>query len=88
MLVMRDGSGASLLGEVIALGSALFAGVAINFVRRAAQHDNPFMLYFSPCLFGLPLFVFVPRDAGRIGGIVGLVLNHARFPRHRAPSKC
>lgn len=74
VLVMGDGSGASLIGEVVALGSALFAGVAINFVRRAAQHDNPFMLYFSPCLFGLPLFAFVPRGVEAHGGIVGLAL--------------
>lgn len=78
VLVMRDGSGASLAGDALALGSAVFAGVAVNFVRRATQTDNPFMLYLSPCLFGLPLFAFVPAagwTAGAAsGGLLGLAL--------------
>jgi drug/metabolite transporter (DMT)-like permease len=70
VLVMRDGSGASLAGDLLAIGSAVFAGIAINFVRRATQTDNPFMLYLSPCLFGLPLFFFAPAggSAGLSGG--------------------
>jgi drug/metabolite transporter (DMT)-like permease len=76
VLVVRDGSGAMLAGDLIALGSAVFAGIAVNFVRRAAQYDNPFMLYLSPCLFGLPLFFFVgPAGRGTAagGGASGLV---------------
>ena len=75
-LVVRDGSGASLAGDLLAIGSAVFAGVAVNFVRRATQYDNPFMLYLSPCIFGLPLFAFVPAGsfAGAGGGAVGLIL--------------
>jgi S-adenosylmethionine uptake transporter len=75
-LVMRDGSGATLAGDLIALGSAVFAGVAINFLRMAAQDDNPFMLYLSPCLFGLPLFFFIGpagRAASPGGGALGLL---------------
>ena len=73
LLVMRDGSGASMAGDLLALGSAVFAGIAINFVRRAAQGDNPFMLYLSPCLFGLPLFALVPPGTGAAaGGLAGL----------------
>jgi drug/metabolite transporter (DMT)-like permease len=76
ILVMRDGSGASLTGDLIAIGSAVFAGIAINLVRRATQADNPFMLYLSPCLFGLPLFAFVPAGNGGTdsnGGTVGIL---------------
>ena len=76
VLVMRDGSGASLVGDLLAIGSAVFAGVAINFVRRAVKTDNPFMLYLSPCLFGLPLFAFVPVGTiGTVstGGAVGIL---------------
>jgi drug/metabolite transporter (DMT)-like permease len=69
LLVMRDGSGATLAGDLIALGSAVFAGVAVNIVRKATQYDNPFMLYLSPCLFGLPLFFFVgPTGRAAEGG--------------------
>jgi drug/metabolite transporter (DMT)-like permease len=72
-LVVRDGSGAALAGDLLALGSAIFAGVAINIVRRATQTDNPFMLYLSPCIFGLPLFAFAPAPAAP-GGAAGIVL--------------
>jgi Predicted permeases len=75
VLVVRDGSGAALSGDLLALGSAVCAGVAINFVRRASQYDNPFMLYLSPCLFGLPLAAFVPASASLgSGGAIGILL--------------
>jgi drug/metabolite transporter (DMT)-like permease len=73
VLVMRDGSGSSIAGDLLALGSAVFAGIAINIVRRATQGDNPFMLYLSPCLFGLPLFAFVAPGSGAAqGGLAGV----------------
>ncbi|MCX7023543.1 MAG: DMT family transporter [Spirochaetes bacterium] len=53
-VVVRDGSGASMLGDLAAIGGAIFAGFAVNFVRRASATDGPFMLYLAPCLFGLP----------------------------------
>jgi drug/metabolite transporter (DMT)-like permease len=71
LLVMRDGSGASLGGDLLALGSAVFAGVAVNIVRRATQTDNPFMLYLSPCLFGLGLFAFAPVGNGAGAAALG-----------------
>jgi drug/metabolite transporter (DMT)-like permease len=72
-LVMRDGSGASLTGDLLALGGAIFAGVAVNIVRRATQTDNPFMLYLSPCLFGLPILAFAPAgESLSSGGAIGL----------------
>jgi drug/metabolite transporter (DMT)-like permease len=63
VLVVRDGSGASALGDAMALGSAAFAGIAVNFVRRASQYDNVFVLYLSPCLFGLPTLAVGAPDA-------------------------
>ncbi len=69
VLVMRDGSGAALAGDLLALGGAVFAGMAVNYVRRASQGDNPFMLYLSPCLMGLPLFFFVGPAGG--AGVAG-----------------
>jgi drug/metabolite transporter (DMT)-like permease len=75
-LVMRDGSGANVAGDLLALGGAVCAGFAVNFVRRASQDDNPFMLYLSPCLFGLPILFLVGPGGGAelaAGGTVGLV---------------
>ena len=60
VLVMRDGSGASLAGDLVAIGSAVFAGIGVNLVRRGTKTENPFMLYLSPCLLGLPLFAVAP----------------------------
>lgn len=76
-LVMRDGSGASLAGDLVAIGSAIFAGVGVNLVRHGIRSDNPFMLYLSPCLFGLPLLAFAPAGsagAAAAGGAIGLLL--------------
>ncbi len=77
VLVVRDGSGASLAGDLIAVGSAVFAGVGVNLVRSGTRSDNPFMLYLSPCLLGLPFFAFVPAagaGSGIAGGTIGIIL--------------
>ena len=59
--VMRDGSGASLAGDLLALFASLTAGVAVNFVRRASKAGaDPFLLYLSPSVFGLPILFFAP----------------------------
>jgi len=72
LLVVRDGSGAVAAGDFLALGSAVVAGMTINLVRKASQFDNPYMVYLSPCVFGLPLFAFAPAPASS-GGLVGLL---------------
>jgi S-adenosylmethionine uptake transporter len=73
ILVVKDGSGAALSGDLLALAGAVLAGMAVNYVRKATQYDNPFMIYLSPCLFGLPLFAFVPAPA-QSGGAIGILL--------------
>ena len=70
---MKDGSGAALSGDLLALASAVLAGIAVNYVRRATQYDNPFLIYLSPCLFGLPLFAFAPMPT-QSGGAIGILL--------------
>ncbi|MBN1243923.1 MAG: DMT family transporter [Spirochaetales bacterium] len=60
-LVVRDGSGSSLPGDALALTGAVFAGLAVNFVRRASHSGcDPIFLYLSPSLLGLPLFFLAP----------------------------
>ncbi len=75
LFVVGDGSGSSLTGDLLALGSAVFAGVAVNFVRKASQFDSPFVLYLAPCVFGLALFLFAPVPEGGLtgSGAVGLI---------------
>ncbi len=73
VLVIRDGSGASVLGDLLALASALTAGVAVNYVRQAGATENPFTLYLSPCLFGLPILSLgLPQATGF--SLVGIAL--------------
>lgn len=68
VLVMRDGSGAALSGDLLALASAVLAGVAVNFVRKASSGgENPFILYLSPCVFGLPVLFAAPPPTGPVG---------------------
>ncbi|MFA6507079.1 MAG: DMT family transporter [Treponemataceae bacterium] len=75
VLIARDGSGASLAGDLLAVVSSLSAGMAVNIIRRASAYENPFMIYLSPCLFGLPLFFFVnPAVQVTAGGLAGLAL--------------
>lgn len=59
--VVRDGSGASLVGDLVAILSSLFAGIAVNYVRRASIRGvDPFLLYLSPALLGLPVLLVAP----------------------------
>lgn len=74
LLVARDGSGASLAGDLLALLSAVVTGVAINLVRKLAMDENPFMIYLSPCLFGLPIFFLVPSGGAVSANAVGIAL--------------
>ncbi len=61
VLVVRDGSGANPAGDLIAIVSSVFAGIAVNYVRRASTRGvDPFLLYLSPALFGLPVLFFAP----------------------------
>jgi S-adenosylmethionine uptake transporter len=75
VLVARDGSGSTLAGDLMALTSSITSGFAVNFVRRAAAHDDPLMIYLSPCLFGLPLFFFAqPGGSAAAAGFAGPLL--------------
>jgi drug/metabolite transporter (DMT)-like permease len=74
VLVMRDGSGAALAGDLVALAGALLTGIAINLVRKTSQAGaDPFILYLSPCLFGLPIMAFSPMPEVT-GGLEGILL--------------
>lgn len=81
--VLNDGAGYPSIGDALALLSAVFAGAALNHLKRARVTESPFSLYLSPCLFGLPVsaalsyksFVFLPGPlsfAALVGGVVFL----------------
>lgn len=78
VLVIQDHSGSSLAGDLSALAGSVLAGLAVNFVRRASLAGvDPFVLYLSPCLFGLGLFAAAPlpsADRFSLEGIGALVI--------------
>ncbi len=54
-LVLNDGAGYPTAGDALAILSAVFEGLALNHLKRARATEDPFTLYLSPCLFGLPV---------------------------------
>ncbi len=76
VLVMRDGSSVNPLGDVVALAGAVFAGISVNYLRRASSRGvDPFVIYLSPCLFGLPVLAFAsfPGTAPSAAAVVFLL---------------
>lgn len=67
--VVGDGSGVSFWGDLLALGGAIVAAVAVNFVRRASATDDPVLIYLSPSVIGLAMFA-VARPPAAFPGIV------------------
>lgn len=85
-LVLNDGAGYPTAGDVLALLSAVFAGLALNHLKRARATEDSFTLYLSPCLFGLPVssalaakgFTFDPGSLALAAG-VGVVVFLAQI---------
>lgn len=73
-IVLNDGAGYPTAGDALALLSALFAGLALNHLKRARKTENPFTLYLSPCLFGLPVSTALVRDFRFDPGPLALVV--------------
>ncbi|MCX7027164.1 MAG: DMT family transporter [Spirochaetes bacterium] len=74
VFVVRDKSGASFLGDIVALVGAVTAGISVNIVRKASVAGvDPFILYLAPCVFGLGLFAVAPLPSSA-GTPVGMLL--------------
>jgi drug/metabolite transporter (DMT)-like permease len=69
VIILNDGSGYSLLGDACALLSAVFAGFAVNHLKRGRATDGPISLYLSPCLFGLPVVSALAIGTGGAHGV-------------------
>jgi drug/metabolite transporter (DMT)-like permease len=84
-VVLNDGAGYPTAGDALALLSAVFAGLALNHLKRARITEDPVTLYLSPCLFGLPFsavfsaktFVFLPGPLA-MAALVGVVVFFAQ----------
>jgi drug/metabolite transporter (DMT)-like permease len=67
VLVLYDGSRYNLLGDLLALSSAIFAGFAVNYIRILRESDHsPAMIYLPACLFGLFIGLYSLGEVTRI----------------------
>jgi drug/metabolite transporter (DMT)-like permease len=76
VFVVRDKSGASFAGDMIAILGSVTAGISVNIVRKASVAGvDPFVLYLAPCVLGLGLFAVapLPSSAGSPGGLLLLI---------------
>lgn len=66
LFVLHDGSDYNIWGDLIALGGSIAAGFAVQFVKKSRETDNSFIIYLSPCLFGLSILPLTFREFVRI----------------------
>lgn len=52
-LVFYDNSSYSPAGDLVALMSAAFAGIAIHYIKIAREKNSPMVVYLVSCLFGV-----------------------------------
>jgi drug/metabolite transporter (DMT)-like permease len=57
-LVFYDGSRYPLFGNALCLFSGVINGMSMNYVKKAREKNNSFMVYLSPCIFGLLITSF------------------------------
>ena len=58
-LVLHDNSSYQIQGDLLALASALFGGLAVHYIKKSRERNNPMVVYLVSCLFGVVLS-FVP----------------------------
>lgn len=57
-LVFYDGSSYPLFGNALCLAAGVVNGMSMNYVKKAREQNNSFMVYLSPCVFGIIITVF------------------------------
>ena len=56
--VLYDGSNYNITGDLFALAGGIAAGFAVQYIKQGRERDNSFIIYLSPCIFGLVIFPF------------------------------
>lgn len=52
-VVFYDGSSYSFTGNLLCIGSAVASGFAVIHIKRAREENSSFLVYLSPCIFGI-----------------------------------
>lgn len=52
-LIYHANGSANTFGYILALVAAMFSGIAVQFLKRLREFNSSFMVYLSPCIFGL-----------------------------------
>jgi drug/metabolite transporter (DMT)-like permease len=62
VLVFYDGSQYPMLGNLISLASGVCNGIAMHYVVRSRDTHSAFIVYLSPCIFGMAISSFSVKE--------------------------
>jgi drug/metabolite transporter (DMT)-like permease len=68
-LVFYDGSAYPLFGNALCLSAGIINGMAMNYVKQTREKNNSFMVYLSPCVFGIFITAFSVGEIPHIQSI-------------------
>lgn len=66
LLVFYDKSTYSMIGNIVGLFSGMTSGMAIHYIKRSREKNNPLIVYLSVCIFGLFVSIFSIGQATNI----------------------
>lgn len=53
IIIFYDGSKYPLKGDLLGLSAAILAGITVHYVKKSSEKNNPIIVYFAACFFGL-----------------------------------
>jgi drug/metabolite transporter (DMT)-like permease len=62
-LVFYDGSVVSMWGNLLGLSVGVVSGIAVHFIKKSTEADEPIIVYLATCLFGLVILPFTINEA-------------------------
>jgi drug/metabolite transporter (DMT)-like permease len=66
VIVFYDGSHYSMSGNLVSLASGVFNGIAIHYVIRSREKHSAYIVYLSPCIFGIAISSFSVKEVVNI----------------------
>ncbi len=79
LFVFYDKSSYRLVGDLTALMSAAFAGIAIHYIKIAREKNNPMVVYLVSCIFGVllslvPALMVLPDIYRQMSPMIGFLI--------------